>query len=249
MKHLLYLLVLVNVVFFLWETGFRQGEDSNGSYQELAIPSGIERIALTRELGASAGAESDGEEPAAQTAEEPKPAVPAKAESPAPESKARQQPVQSQCFQIGPWQTKAEAAGLLELMKSQTPEASVETKPGDVPAGWWVLFPKAETLEAARENRRALAEKGVKDMWLFDKGPLQGAISLGLFDGRERADAAQKRFMEEGIITTVTPRLVRGRVYWIRVPWHRPAFELEEILQVLASQDQSLHIPAPIPCE
>jgi hypothetical protein len=247
MRYLVYLLVLANVVFFLWETGFRAERDSGASYRELEIPSGLERIALAREV---AGIPSSGTvvavEPAGQTP--PPEAAPSPGTvPPPPEAKPVQKPVD--CFRIGPLQTKDEAEGFLDLLKSHAPKASVETKLGDVPDGWWVLFPKAASLEAGRENRKMLADKGVLDTWLFDRGPLLGAISLGLFKTKEEAEAARKSFMDKSIVAEVVPRLVRGQVYWVKIPWQRPALEFEEIVQVLNTQDPSLHIPAPIPCE
>lgn len=248
MKYLVYLLVLGNVVFFLWETGFQEGQDADGPYRELEIPSGLERIALRGEVAGNSGAAPVVVAEAGPAVQVPLPEVPPPPEMAAPpaETNAPEKPVD--CFEIGPVQTHEEAEGFLELLKSHAPKAEVVGKPGDVPDRWWVLFPKAASLEAGRENRRMLAEKGVVDTWLFDKGPLQGAISLGLFKTREEAEAARKAFMDKNIVAEVVPRLVRGKVYWVKIPWHRPGLEFEEIVQVLNTQDPTLRIPAPIPC-
>lgn len=243
MKYLVYLLVLGNVVFFLWETGFREGRNSDDSYQELAMPSGLERIALLSEAAGNAGSAA----PVAVAEAGPAVQVPLTETPPPAETRPPEKPVD--CFAIGPSQTKEEAEGFLELLKSHAPKAAVETRLGDVPDRWWVLFPKAVSPEAGRDNRRMLAEKGVVDTWLFDKGPLQGAISLGLFKTKEEAEAARKSFMDKNIMAEVVPRMVRGKVYWLKIPWHRPGLEFEEIVQVLNTQDPTLHIPAPIPCD
>ena len=73
---------------------------------------------------------------------------------------------------VGPSQDKAEAENFLSLLKSHAPKAMVEPKPGDVPDGYWVIFPKAVSIAAGKENRKMLADKGILDTWLFDKGPL-----------------------------------------------------------------------------
>jgi hypothetical protein len=261
MKYFVYLLVLINVVVFLWESGFRDsGNSSPGdSYQALAIPNGTERIVLTQEAAQSIVTESP--EPAQAeirpivlaTASEPVP-IPESAEPastpteiPAPASKP---PVLAgDCFRIGPAQTKARANELLDLIKTHAGEASIETKPGEVPSGFWVLYPKAASMEAARENRQMLLGKHVADMWVFDRGPLQGAISLGLYTSREQAETARKQFTNKGIVTEIVPRMVRGRVFWVRIPWRRPVLELEEIVQVLNTQDPESRIPSLVPCE
>ncbi len=242
MKYFVYLLILANVVFFLWETGFRERE-GDGTHQELAIPSGLERIVLSNEVVAPDTAEPEPGDADLQAAETDMSTN--GEETPPPEAKP---PVASDCFLIGPEADKAKAEELKGLIKTHAPDVSTEAKPGEVPDGWWILFPKAASLEAARENRRMLVEKGVVDMWVFEKGSLQWAISLGLYSSREKAEAARKQFSDKNIVAEVAPRLVRGEVYWLRIPWHRPALELEEVIQLLNTQDPESKIPAPIPC-
>lgn len=96
------------------------------------------------------------------------------------------------CFQWGPVTDETRARGILEQVKVRSNEASLVKKPSALTDGWWVLFPKAHDMDTANSNRKMLLEKGVTDLWLFDKGPLQGAISLGLFKTRVRAEQAQK---------------------------------------------------------
>jgi hypothetical protein len=264
MKHFVYLLILVNVVVFLWESGFRESgnSDSGSVSQELAIPDNAERIILTREAAQSIVAESP--EPA-QTeiqpivlATEPVPASaseqesePASIPTPAgiPVPAAKPPVLAGDCFRIGPAPTKARAGELLDLIKTHAGEASVETKPGEVPSGFWILYPKAASMDAARENRQMLLGKHVTDMWVFDRGPLRGAISLGLYGSRDQAEVAQKQFTNKGIVTEIVPRMVRGRVFWVRIPWRRPVLELEEIVQLLNTQDPDSRIPSLVPCE
>lgn len=244
MKPFFYLLVLLNIAFLLWEIGFRG--DSDGSTKELAMPSGVEVIALVQEPPGAAEKDSEVDDvpPQSMDLETASPD-----DLPTPEARLEWPPKLVDCFRIGPSQIREEADLRLQLLKSNAPEASVELSPGDVPDGWWVMFPKASSQEAARENRRMLVKKGVLDAWVFDKGPLQWGISLGLYQQREDAEAAQKLLMERNIVTEIAPRMVRGNVYWLKIPWHRPALELEEIIQVLNTQDPSLSIPAPKACQ
>ncbi len=248
MKYLFYLLALANAVFFIWETGFRQNGNSEGVSRELTIPGNAERIVLATEVADLQGLASEPAD-AGVTVQPKTPAVDPSAEAESLLPGLKPQDEAPDCFQIGPAPTQEEANDLLDLVKSHAAEASIVEKSGDVAEGWWVLFPKAESLETARQNQRMLMEKGVKDAWLFDKGPLKGAISLGLYKTREEAEAARQPFKDKNIVTEITPRLVRGQVYWLKIPWHRSALELEEIVQVLNSQDSTLHVPVPIPCD
>ncbi|CAL1241255.1 hypothetical protein [Candidatus Methylocalor cossyra] len=246
MKLLVYLLILLNVVFFLWESGFRH--DPSDTAQALALPSDAEPIVLANEAIPSAE-----EPPEPSDAGPTAPDLPVPAEPPPPAAEPPpalpSPPAEPTCFRLGPLATREQATALLDLIKTHVEQAGIEARPGEVPDGWWVLFPKADNLDAARANRRELAKKGVRDMWVFEKGPLQGAISLGLYNTREQAEAGQRQFADKNVVTDVVPRLVRGRVYWVKIPWRRPALELEEIIQVLNTQDPELKIGSPIPCE
>lgn len=242
MKFFVYLLILANVVFFLWETGWRSSS-GDGSHQELAIPTGLEKIVLTSEVANPEAGEPEPGDADLQAAEAD--ANPVTEDAPTPEPKPTPR---TDCFLVGPEPDKARTEELMGLIKSHGIDSSLESKPGETPDGWWVLFPKAANLTAARENRRVLAEKGVHDMWVFEKGSLQWGISLGLYSERDKAEQARAQFAEKNIVTEVVPRLVQGQVYWLRIPWKHPPLELEEVIQLLNSQDVGTKIPAPVPC-
>ncbi|WP_156912656.1 SPOR domain-containing protein [Methylocaldum szegediense] len=153
------------------------------------------------------------------------------------------------CFQWGPVTDETRARGILEQVKVRSNEASLVKKPSALTDGWWVLFPKAHDMDTANSNRKMLLEKGVTDLWLFDKGPLQGAISLGLFKTRVRAEQAQKKFTDQGIITEVVPRQVPRDAYWVRIPWTGPTTDLDELLKATARQSATGMSASLIPCD
>jgi hypothetical protein len=255
MKYLFFLLVFANVLLFLWEDrtrGFHPDADS--AHRELPLPGAVERIALLSERPAVPKATDEFEEAEmalqsklnaeAEQAESSRPEQPPQPPEPVPAP-----PVTvTDCYQMGPFSTRSAATELLGLIKPHAREAAIGVKPSDVADGWWVLIPKAESMEAAKAKRQMLQEKGVRDFWLFNKGELQGAISLGLFQSRDKAETAQKQFMEKNIISEVVPRSVRAEAYWIRIPWTRPALDLDEVVQTLKMENSELRIPAPVPC-
>ncbi|MGX2039404.1 hypothetical protein ACWJKU_04620 [Methylocaldum sp. MU1018] len=264
MKYAFYILILANVVFFLWESNITGRGYADGSYRELRLPHTVERIALLSERAAppektsdaalaKASAPEAGPEPNQKTASvsEPvqktvPPVAKAEAQTGTPPGQARIP--ETTCFQWGPLIDETRARHVLDLVKARSDQASLIKKPSDLAEGWWVLFPRAHDMEAAKSNRKMLLEKGVTDLWLFDKGPLQGAISLGLFKTRNRAEQAQKRFTERNIITEIVPRLVQNEAYWVRIPWTRPASELEEILKSADPKGTAEQRLPPIPC-
>ena len=97
-------------------------------------------------------------------------------------------------------------------------------------------------------NRQMLMNKGVYENWLFDRGPLVGAISLGLYKTQGEAEKALLGYKEKGINAKVRPRLVRANGFWLRVPWDKPSLELDEAIQSINSGDTSIKMPSPTPC-
>jgi len=248
MKYVFYILILANVVFFLWETNIiGQGGGTAASYRELRLPHTVERIALLSERSAPPEKNTGvalADPSVTQAAPEP-----SEGETPEPVQQADVPAPESGCFQWGPVADEARAREVLNLVKAQSDQAALVRKPSDLTDGWWVLFPKAHDLEAAKSNRKMLLEKGVTDLWLFDKGPLQGAISLGLFKTRARAEQAQKKFTEQGVITEVVPRLVQSEAYWVRIPWTRPVPELEAMLKPWDGKRAADQRLPPVPCD
>lgn len=243
MKYVFYLLVLANLAFFLWEIAPGRSHEAQESVQTIAIPSGGERIVLLKEAPVNTLLPSGGEDVRGGLSDAP-------AASPSGDNaRGKARKGKANCFMIGPNLTQADADTVLELLSSHARDATVVTRPGDVPDGWWIIYPRAINGVIARQNRAMLAAKGVHDTWIFENGPLQWGISLGLYDTLDQAEEAQKQFEEKNLMTDVTPRMVRGSVYWVKVPWRRPSLELDEIVQVLNSQDPSLRIPSPVPCD
>lgn len=261
MKYAFFSLILVNVVFFLWESNILgRGSVSSQSYKELRLPRALDPITLLSERSGSsekpAGmvlASVSGSQVKPEKIKETTPII----ESASVQEKGDVAEIplsskggaQSSCFQWGPVTEESQAREVLNLVKAESDQAAVVRKPSDLTDGWWVLFPKAHDMEAARANRNMLLEKGVTDLWLFDKGTLQGAISLGLFKSLNRAELAQQRFTEKGIITEVVPRQVRGDAYWVRIPWSRPASELNEVLKSTDSKQAAGSSPSLVPCD
>lgn len=261
MKYAFYSLILANIVFFLWESNILgRGSNNDAPYKELRLPRTVEPIVLLSERTESPEKNTDpvlvevsatGPKP-----EQAKGTAPAGTSEPARKETvpvdAPPVPIRAtvpNCFQWGPITDETRARGVLDQVKARSDEADLVKKPSDLTDGWWVLFPKAHDMDAAKSNRKMLLEKGVTDLWLFDKGPLQGAISLGLFKTLNRAEQAQKIFTDQGIITEVVPRQVRGDAYWVRIPWTGPATELDEFVKSTASKSTTGASASLIPCD
>lgn len=248
MKYLFYVLLLINVVFLAWKLSpddvAEAPPDEEVSATSLPVPP---------DAASPPVEEAATVDPASVPPAEGEPIPPSDAEqTPDPYGLATESgisPDGNGCYDVGPVQTREAADGFLQLLKPSAKQARIIVKPQGVPEGWWVLYRKASNLEQARANRQMLEKQGLFDTWLFDKGPWQWSLSLGLYRTREDAEKAARPLLDRSIPVEVTPRRVRGDSFWIRLPWPGSALELEEVVQLLNSQDTSLHIPAPQPCE
>lgn len=81
--------------------------------------------------------------------------------------------------------------------------------------GFWVLIPP---LTGRAEGNRMVAQlqaEGVKDMWLFRRGELNNAISLGLYNRRTNAEARAKQLKALGFQVEVWPRMEPASHYHV----------------------------------
>lgn len=229
MKYLFYILVLVNLLFLGWKEGRNY---SSSIRQDSSKGSVVAMDPLDSLSPEEAGFELLPDEP-----------DPVSSEAPAPEGKGS-----VGCFVVGPYASAEEAEGQRVALAAVVREAEVSRHSADQIEGYWVIYPKATTAEGGLANRQMLNNRGIYETWLFDRGPLSGAISLGLYPTQEAADAAVLGFRDKGVVTRVKPRLVRGVTYWVKLPWEGTPLALDEALQLLRSQDESLKIPLPAPC-
>lgn len=236
-KQIFYILVVINLVFLVWKFGLQERdaliEEANDQHVEILQPPivGSENESLDN---------ADflpGEPDTSETDES------AEASVGLPEYASNRG-----CFEVGPIQDREMANNYLSLLAPTAMDAHVVIRSGDLADGWWVIYPKASTREAALANRQMLLNNGIYETWLFDKGPLEGAISLGLYPSQAEAQVAQQTLMEKGISAKLVPRLVRGDVFWLKIPWTKLPLVLDDAIHLLNSQDPTLKMPPPEVC-
>ncbi len=74
------------------------------------------------------------------------------------------------------------------------------------PGSYLVFIPAAENYAQAKQTVNKLQEKGIKDFWLFRKGPMKNAISLGLFIKQQRAENLARQLQSKGIDVKIETR-------------------------------------------
>jgi len=259
MKYLFFLLLLGNIVFYLWETGIGRPHEED---RQPKAPPAAERLVLLKELPQPPAqapaetqlpppqsAEASASPPPAQATEpptqtqataEPQPAPPpaqaaaapvaaetAEAANPAdsnpdnpattpPKTEASTPAEQVEaCRQLGPYASARQAQAALDTLGNS--QGRVVKKPTEVENGYLILYPPADSLEAAQANRKMLVEKGFKDAWVMEQGENRHAISLAVVHNKGRAEEAARRYQAQGMAVLLKPRISMADRWWLEV--------------------------------
>ncbi len=120
------------------------------------------------------------------------------------------------CQCAGPFEDPAAAGNFAAQLHRLGIDVEVETAPATAVEGYWLMYPAAD-MARARRNLRRLQALGLTDLWLFERGPWRGAVSLGLYSEWSRAEAVADRLRAQGIDVAVLPRHRRVTVFWVRL--------------------------------
>ncbi len=148
------------------------------------------------------------------------------------------------CGTLGNWNKRADAARIAVDLMSQEITARVQEEITQVKIGYWVLIPPSPSREEAKKKVKELAGAGIRDVWHFQEGELENAISVGLFEERENATKRKHLLNQNGFEADVMPRFVERPRYrlefqlntdqsleedvWRQLQGKYPKFELRE---------------------
>ena len=110
------------------------------------------------------------------------------------------------CYQVGPFAGHDALNAWHKVNEANADLVSRFTKESKVVSRYLVYYPPAETYAQSRDNVQLLKQKGVTDYWLFRKGKLKGAISLGLFVKKKGALSIQAKFVKAGLAVEIKER-------------------------------------------
>ena len=207
MRALFLLLVLANVVFYVYAVAARQQGDADSQISLLQISP--EKIRLIKSTGGSA-------------ASLPKPStVPAGTASAAPAA----------CLEwgvfAGPDVARADAA----LARLELPAALLQRAVADA-GGYWVYIPPLKTKVEVDKKLSELKALGVTDFFVVqDATPWRNAISLGIFRTEEAAKSFLDGLRGKGMHSAVAERrenFLRQIAYYLREPTEAIVAKLAE---------------------
>lgn len=195
MKWFFFILVLANLVLFFWNSQLKIDHQEPVYKPSVQAP----RLDLVSEQRQTAS-----ESRVLAPADNPEVAVIAPEQAPA-------------CEVLGPFEKRRHAVSATEQFKRAGVESVIRPVSVEKQLGYWVLVPQAESRIVAIENMKTLKAAGYDDLWMFNKGELENAISLGLYTSRNRAEQFRNKVDSTGLNPVVKPRTVSNPEFWVEV--------------------------------
>jgi hypothetical protein len=153
------------------------------------------------------------------------------------------------CYKLGPRISAASFSRIARDIKQSGPAPSVKSESVSIETGFMVLHPAAESFDASRANLKKLNDKGLRDLWMINDGPLRGSVSLGFFHTRERAEIMLKELEAKQIEARVEAKLSKKTAYFLVFLWIPAAGDLHERLLESGFQTTELQVVEPGNCK
>jgi hypothetical protein len=196
MKNLLLLLLLANILYFIWglfvdeppEVGVAISNES-----DLGPPLEISRTKIA-EAATSVGAVLGSGKPSDLAAV-----------------------VGRSCVTLGPFTTTTLASGAMAEYEKQGMRASIRRTQGQVFIGHWVQIRNIENREIGNVMLGKLKDGGLGDAYLVPTEDDGLKISLGLFGEMSRAERVELQAKSLGLPADITPRMREGTVFFVDI--------------------------------
>lgn len=196
MRNLLMLLVLANVLYWMWgrfveepaETGIVVVEES-----ELGPPLKVNRSTIA-EAAASVGAVLGTGKPSDLAAV-----------------------VGRSCVSLGPFKTNTDADAALGEYRADGMRASMRTTEGQVFVGHWVQIRNIPNREEGNAILQKLKDGGLGDAYLVPTEDEGLKISLGLFGEKSRAERIELQAKSMDLPADITPRMRDATVFFVDI--------------------------------
>jgi hypothetical protein len=221
MRHVIYLLVVVNLVYFTWNM-LQNVPHKGGTSLVGRIPPNVRRLETIQERaaknasaieenardisGGSPVIEGPGGDAEAQSAAEDIDRVQTLTASEPP---GAVEPALN-CHVLGPFPDDSEMKAVETRLNQLGYQPRERTSAERVEAGYWVYLPAMEREEALRITRM-LKQNNDLD-YLIVKG---NAISLGAYDSPSQVDIRLKMLHKYGLEPVVDPRYATQTAYWL----------------------------------
>ncbi|MGH8292237.1 MAG: SPOR domain-containing protein [Gammaproteobacteria bacterium] len=220
MRSLFLVLVLANVVAFIWFGWLRPSPSSPSS---TPLPR-VQPLKLIAELTP------------AQRAALAKPLAPV----PGPASAASADVSAQSCVSYGPFPSVVAAETSSTRLRAGGASVTQRLVPGKVRQGYWVYLPPFGSRREAEAAAGLLQQRGVKDLYVVTDEANRNAISLGVYSDRFGALAHQKKIRALGYRALVTERFRDAPRYWLDARGSAPQLPVAKAFADLEEGDVAI---------
>lgn len=119
------------------------------------------------------------------------------------------------CTTLGPFDTDVDMRAAMRALSPHVARIQFHVEQVSASHGFRVFLPAAPTREAALQEARKLAAKGIGDYYVVTVGDQQNTVSLGLFNDRVNADKRQQEVAQQGFSPKVEQRVDNEPAWWL----------------------------------
>ncbi|HEX7063035.1 MAG TPA: SPOR domain-containing protein [Woeseiaceae bacterium] len=225
MRNLLLLLLLANILYFIWQVAAEEAPEQGVEILDRSelgprLPLADGRTVMAMRAAAAAEAEAEAKVDADGEADADGGAGPATLPA----------VIGNACVSIGPFANSAEAERALAGYRNAGMRGIVRTTEGQLFVGHWVQITNIPTREIGDAMLKKLVAGGLSDAYLIPSDEDGLKISLGLFGDRDRAARVAQEAEALNIPAEVTPRMRDAMVFYVdlELPPGRGATEMIE---------------------
>jgi hypothetical protein len=119
------------------------------------------------------------------------------------------------CDTLGPFTTTADMRAAMQTLSPHVARIQYREEQVNHSHGYWVYLPAAASREAALDEARQLAAKGIHDYYVVTAGDSQNTISLGLFNDQSNARNRLVELQKLGFPAKLEQRVDTEPAYWL----------------------------------
>ncbi|MEN8107725.1 MAG: hypothetical protein ABFS22_06930 [Pseudomonadota bacterium] len=199
MRYLIYLLVIVNLAYFYWQTV--PGVSDTGVSRELPpLPAHTRRLMTLQELKEQ------------QEKSEKQLAVEVSAFEALTELQSPGAGLPLSCYALGPFMAESEVQATESRLDELELESTRRTTEMKEKIGYWIYLPPMERKQALAIKAK-LDDNRDKEYYIGK----ENLISLGAFKGKLQADRRMKQLHKIGIEPVLQPRYATRNVFWLDI--------------------------------
>lgn len=194
MKNLLYILILANILYFVWQR-------SDSEPPEAGV-----MLVRESEMGPMLAA-------TATKVVEPAASIGAVLGSGDPSELAAV--VGKTCVSVGPFTVQADAESVRQTFDDNSVQSALRVESGQIFVGHWVQIRDIPDTVTGRRMLKTLKDGGLSDAYLVPTEEEGIKISLGVFGERDRAERIARQVNSLGLTPDISDRNRDGAVFFV----------------------------------